>query len=104
MPSTRSTPAIATTSVVVVAKDQVSSDLAGEAVILNLRTGMYYGLNPVGARIWGLLSTPTRVADVRDAIVRQYEVDLDRCEQDLLAVLHQLATHGLIEIRDAVDP
>ncbi|PYO16907.1 MAG: PqqD family protein, partial [Gemmatimonadetes bacterium] len=47
--------AIATSSVVVATKDQVSSDLAGEAIVLSLRTAMYYGLDQVGARIWELV-------------------------------------------------
>jgi coenzyme PQQ synthesis protein D (PqqD) len=90
--------AITSNSVVVAAKDQVCSDLAGEAVILSLRTGMYYGLNPVGAKIWTLLATPTRVADIRDSIVQQYDIPVERCEGDVLSVLQHLAAHGLIEI------
>ena len=42
-------------SVVVVTKDQVSADLSGEAAILNLKSGIYYGLDNVGARIWTLV-------------------------------------------------
>lgn len=104
MSSTKAHRAITTTSVVVAAKDQVSSDLAGEAVILSLQTGMYYGLNPVGARIWTLLGTPMRVGDIRDTIVTQYDVEVGRCERDIFDVLHQLAAEGLIEIRDGTDP
>lgn len=89
---------ITTNSIVVATKDQVSSDLAGEAVLLSLRTAQYYGLDQVGQRIWELVQQPTRVADVRDAIVREYEVDAGRCEQDVLNLLRQLATEGLIEI------
>ncbi len=89
---------ITTHSIVVATKDQVSSDLAGEAVLLSLRTAQYYGLDQVGQRIWELVQQPTRVADVRDAIVREYEVDLGRCEQDVLNLLRQLAAEGLIEI------
>ncbi len=92
--------AISTTSVVVAATDQVSSDLAGEAVILSMRTGMYYGLDRVAAHIWELLRTPTCVADIRDAIVQQYDVESEGCERDVLNFLHQLADQGLIEIRD----
>jgi hypothetical protein len=94
------TRAIVTSSVVAAATDQVSADLAGEAIVLSLRTAMYYGLDQVGARIWELVREPTRVADVRDAIAREYDVDLERCERDVLELLHQLATHGLIEVRD----
>ena len=104
MRTTNAKPSITTTSVVVAVKDQVSADLAGEAVILSLRTGMYYGLNPVGARIWTLLGTPTRVRDIRDAIVQQYDVEEGRCERDILGVLQRLAAHGLVEATDATDP
>jgi Coenzyme PQQ synthesis protein D (PqqD) len=97
-------PSITPTSVVVAVKDQVSADLAGEAVILSLRTSMYYGLNPVGAQIWALLGTPVRVADICDKIAQEYDVEVDRCERDVLSVLGQLAGRGLIEIRDATNP
>ena len=51
---------------VVVAKDQVSCDLAGEAAILNLKNGVYYGLNTVGARVWNLVQEPKTFAELRD--------------------------------------
>jgi hypothetical protein len=92
---------VTTNSIVVAAQDQVSSDLAGEAVILNLATGMYYGLDDVGARIWGLLQQPCSVNMIRDAIVGEYEVDPDHCERDLLALLQELAAAQLIEVKDA---
>ena len=95
--------AIATSSVVVATKDQVSSDLAGEAIVLSLRTAMYYGLDQVGARIWELVREPTRVADIRDAIASEYDVELERCERDVLDLLRQLATEGLIEVRDGTE-
>jgi len=96
--------ALMITSVVVAAPDQVSADLAGEAVVLSLQTGKYYGLAHVAARIWELLKTPARVAAIRDTIVQQFEVEPERCERDLLRFLQQLADQGLIEIRDGIDP
>ena len=90
-------------SVVVASHDQVSSDLAGETILLSLQTAMYYGLDQVGARIWELLREPIRVADLRDAILREYDVDEERCERDMLDLLQQLATEGLIEIRRGPD-
>ena len=87
-------------SVVVAAKDQVSCPLAEEVAILHLGAGAYYGLDPVGARIWSLLGSPHAVRTIRDAIVAEYEVGADQCEQDLVAFLRQLAEARLIEIRD----
>lgn len=39
------------TSRVRIRDDVLSRDLQGEAVILNLNTGLYFGLDPVGTRI-----------------------------------------------------
>ena len=75
---------------------QVSCDLGGEAAILNLNTGTYYGLDPVGARIWSFLATPKTVAQVRDSVLAEYEVDSARCESDLFALLDALAAAGLV--------
>jgi Coenzyme PQQ synthesis protein D (PqqD) len=86
-------------SVVVVSKDQMASDIAGETVILGLSAGRYYGLDAVGARIWQLIQTPKAVADVRQTIVQEYEVDPGRCEADLLQLLEKMLAAGLVEIR-----
>src|SRR4051794_31950128 len=85
--------------VVVAVKDQMSCDLAGEVVVLNLVSGLYYGLDSVGARIWGLIQEPTIVRDVRDALLREYEVEPGRCEEDLVTLLRDLTTAGLVEVR-----
>ncbi len=93
-------PKVSVGSTVVAAKEQVSCDLAGEAVILNLKSGVYYGLDPVGARIWNLIQQPRDVDDIRDALLKEYDVEPNRCEQDLLALLRKLATERLIEVTD----
>lgn len=85
---------------VVVAKDQISSDLGEEVVILNLRTGVYHGLNAVGARIWNLLQESRTVKDIKDVILNEYDVEPDCCESDLLVLLQKLADEGLIEVRN----
>jgi len=87
-------------SVVVAAKDQVSCDLQGEAAILNLANGVYYGLDSIGAQVWTLLQQPRRVAEIRDAVLREYEVEPERWQSDLLALLERLQAEGLIEVRD----
>lgn len=87
-------------SSIVAAKEQVSSDLAGEAVILNLKSGKYYGLNAVGARIWNLIQEPRTLNDIRNVILEEYEVEPERCDRELLILLQELAAEGLIEVRD----
>lgn len=91
-------------SVVVAAKDQMASDIAGETVILGLKAGRYYGLDAVGARVWQIIQTPTPVDAVRRAILSEYEVEPERCEADLLALLQRMADADLVEIRSAGAP
>jgi len=86
----------------VAAKDQVSSDLAGETILLSMQSAMYYGLDQVGSRIWELVREPIRVSDLRDAIELEYDVDPQQCEADVLAFLRELAFKGLIEVRDGL--
>lgn len=90
-------------SIVVATSEQVSCDLDGEVVILDLRNGIYYGLDAIGARIWNMLQKPTTVGAIRDAILLEYDVEADRCEQDLLAFLQDMGDKGLVEMRNETD-
>ncbi len=90
--------AISLDTVVVASKEQASCRLEDEVAIVQLKAGVYYGLDPIGARIWELIATPRRVRDVRDALLREYEVDSARCEADLLALLRTMAEAGLLEV------
>ncbi|HEX6912245.1 MAG TPA: PqqD family protein [Longimicrobium sp.] len=86
---------------VAAARDQVSVEVEGEAVILSLADGVYYGLDPVGARVWQLMEQPRTVAELRDAVVAEWEVDAPTAERDLLVLLAELAARGLVEVRPA---
>jgi hypothetical protein len=85
-------------SVVVASKDQVSTNLSGEAVILGMRDGVYYGLDPVGARIWALVQAPRAIDEVVSTIAAEYDVSRERALADLLALAGQLMERGLLEI------
>lgn len=86
-------------TIVVASKDNVSCSLDDEAAILHMRSGVYYGLDPVGACIWKMLEQPKSVEALRTAILEEYDVEPAKCETDLLALLENLRTEGLIEIR-----
>jgi hypothetical protein len=92
--------AITKDSVVRASQEQVSCDMAGEAAILDLKSGQYYGLNAVGARIWSLIQEPKRVEEILAALLEEFETDAERCETDLLTMLEQLNAKKLIEVRD----
>jgi len=88
---------------VLAAGDLLASAFGAELVILSLKDGVYYGLEDVGARIWGLLQHPITVSAIRDALVAEYDVEPERCGRDLVALLQDLAARGLIEVRERGD-
>lgn len=90
--------AILLSSIVVGADDNLSCDLQGEAVVLNLQSGTYFGLNPLGARIWELIKKPTMVSDVLRDLLKEYSVDEDECKTDLLTFLCQLEQQKLLKV------
>ena len=85
-------------SIVKVTRDQASCELVGEAVILDLKTGVYYGVDSVGARIWTLLQENKTVSAIRDALMNEYDVTPDQCTHDLLVFLELLKKSELVEI------
>ncbi len=88
---------ISAESVVRAARDQVSAEVGGEAVLLGLERGNYYGLGGVGARVWALVRDPRSVEAIRDAITTEFAVGPDECLADLIPFLEHLRSEGLIE-------
>src|SRR5713101_5792505 len=92
---------ISAQSIVAAVPEQVAGDLAdGDMVILCLNDGVYYGLNPVGGCIWRLIQQPRAVTDITAMLLQEYDVDPERCEREVLALLEDLASHRLIETRN----
>jgi hypothetical protein len=87
-------------SVVVTAKEQVSSDLGDEIAILGLRRNTYYSVAAVGRRIWELVQTPRSVSEILAQLLSQYQVDGERCRGDLITMLGRLRDEGLLDVVD----
>jgi len=80
-------------SIITVIPDQVSTNLEDEVVILSLKDGVYYGLNPVGARIWNIIKEPRSVKEILNIILAEFEVEPKRCQEEL-------ASRELIRVSD----
>jgi hypothetical protein len=72
--------------------------LDAEAVLLNLKSGVYFGLNPVGTRAWQLLAEHRTLARVCDVMVDEYDVEREVLERDLLELGRQLQDAGLATV------
>jgi hypothetical protein len=86
---------------VIATSDHVSCELEGEAVILNLNNCVYFGLNETALAIWQFIQKPAFVWQIRDEIARQFQVDSDSCEIDILNLLGHLKDSSLLQIVDA---
>ena len=72
--------------------------LDGEMVLLNMDSGIYYSLNPVGCRMWELLTEKGNLEAVYEAMLAEYDVSPSALQRDLLHLAQELQSHGLIEI------
>jgi len=74
----------------------LAAPAGNELVMLSVDAGHYYGLDPIGRRIWEFLETPATVADICARLVAEYDVEPAQCEADVLAFLDDLLAQGLI--------
>ncbi len=79
-----------------------TAELDGEIVMLSLETSRYYGLNPIGSRIWELLAQPTTVAELCATLENEYAVSPAQCEREALALAQKLLDEKLARIVDSV--
>ena len=87
-------------SIVVAAEGLATADLGGEAVIFDAESGVYYGLNEVGASVLELVEQPRSVRDVIEALLQEYEVTADRLRRDVLALLEKMEEQGVIRVNN----
>jgi hypothetical protein len=79
--------------------DVLVQELQEESVLLNVRTGRYFGLDRVGTRMWAVLTTADSLQAACAVLQGEYDVDAERLQGDLLALVEKLLDHGLVEVR-----
>lgn len=76
----------------------ISTEMDGEAVLMHVPTGTYYGLNSVGAVIWKQMTEPVVVDRICNVIAEEFDVDHEVCTGDVLNVLKEFGNAGLVEV------
>ncbi len=70
--------------------------IEGEAVVINLATGVYYSLNGVAGEIWRMVTERLPVTTMVEELTSGYDVDAETAARDVRRVLEELAGEGLV--------
>jgi hypothetical protein len=70
--------------------------LGDEAVILNVSTGVYFGLDSIGTRMWQLISENGSMDKAVENFLAEFEVEEERLRHDFGLLIQQLKDKGLI--------
>jgi hypothetical protein len=81
--------------VLTIAPDVMFRHLNDEAVLLDLKSGTYFGLNDVGARTWQLILEHGRLSRVLEALLQEYAGEREVVERDLMELATQLVARQL---------
>ncbi|MEC4895590.1 MAG: PqqD family peptide modification chaperone [Oscillatoria sp. PMC 1051.18] len=87
-------------SVIAKSSEPVSSQLHQETIILDTKAGVYYNLNDVGTSIWNFIAQPRSIAEIKDTLLAEYEVESQECDRQLQILLKDLLAKGLIEVKN----
>lgn len=78
--------------------EMIETEVDGELVALHVDNGTCYGFNGTATRIWALIEQPKRLSELKEALLREFDVDPSTCEAQLKELLDELAADGLVEI------
>jgi hypothetical protein len=74
----------------------------GEAIIINLSSGVYYSADKAGGRLWALLEAGYSLGEMVDDLVQHYGVDRERATADVQSMLDQVVAENLARVDDTV--
>ena len=84
-----------------VSKKVLSSKIDEEVILMSIEADSYFGIDPVGSRIWELLSKqPATINELVQILVEEYEVDEQTCRKDVQAFIDDMCARKLIEKAD----
>jgi len=80
--------------------DVFANEIDGEAVMMHIQTGKYYGLDEIGSRIWELMEHKIQVKTIIEQLLKEYDVSEQQCKTDVINLLNELKQNELIEISE----
>lgn len=78
--------------------DMLSAEIGGEAVMMSIEKGAYFGLNPVATRIWDLIEQPKTIAELIQAITDDYDVSPEQGAADVQEFVADMIKRGIAQL------
>ena len=75
----------------------LSESLSGETILLDMSSGMYFGLSPVASRFWKLLADGSTPDQIQATLLDEFDVEADVLHADLDNLLVELEAKKLIQ-------
>lgn len=87
------------TAIVSRAAQLMEAELGDELVALDVEQGLCFGLNAPAASVWRLIEQPQSVAEIKTALLAEYDVGADELSGDLQVLLADMLGRGLVRIQ-----
>ncbi len=94
---TATLPSVTLESRITRSEEVLFQEVSGEAVLLDLASEQYFGLNGVGTRIWELLGEHATLQPIVEVLAMEFDADPTRIRDDLLTLLSDLLVAGLVK-------
>jgi len=81
-------------------QDLISNEIEGELVMMNLKSGKYFGLNLISTRIWELIEKPVSLQQLVSQMSDEYKVTQEKCEEEVSEFILQLKDLKMVKVYD----
>jgi hypothetical protein len=85
-----------TSDALTISPQVMARQVGNETVILDLASGIYFGLDEVGSRVWELLGAGRSIESICDQLAGEYQVAGEALQSDVLALVAELRSRGLL--------
>jgi len=77
--------------------DEITASVVdGEAIVVNLGTGVYYSLDHTGAEAWGLIEKSATLGGIASAFAERYGIPVEQAQADVEVLAAELLKEQLV--------
>ena len=99
MSPNKNTPAVTLETTIQRSQELLASNIGDEVVMMSIENSAYYGLDPVGSKIWEMISEPMRVSDLCEQLMERFDVSAEQCQADVLKFLNEMYDEGMLQVK-----